>query len=295
MSNSANGKPESDNDESLRQESLRKYRERMFGENFGCECKNQKECERGDCYYKKAKAALVRAHEIRQFEIDLLWKRAAYMATFQTLLFAALGVSFSVDTPQSEPVVYVLRLIICVVGVFSSLFWFAINKGSRFWSQNWEKHIDFLEDEFEGKLYKTVLTGNENRSYSVSRVNISISVMFFATWSILVAIILFDIFSCFNCFASPPYWLVVPALLVLFCILCCCDLHTQFKSVKKGKCGTKADAFFVKRQLPKQIENSPLKKAPIWKEICRFLFCRECNHDKYCKCCKSNCQQNAGK
>ena len=33
-------------------------------------------------------------------------------------------------------------------------------RGSRFWQENWEKHIDMLEDEFEGRLYKTVLVSD---------------------------------------------------------------------------------------------------------------------------------------
>lgn len=280
MSDGANENPEAVSDESLRRETLRKYRERMFGDEGHRELNNHGECvNEPDRYRQMAKSALDRAHEIRKFEIDLLWKRAAYIATFQAFLFAALGVSFSADN-AAEPVIYILRLIICVIGAFSSLFWLAINKGSKFWSQNWEKHIDFLEDEFEGKLYKTVLTGDENRSYSVSRVNISISVMFFATWFILSTVILIDVVKWLNCFASRPYWIFAPVgILVLVCFLYCCGLHTRFKSVDAGKSGTKAEAFFVKRELPRQIKDSPLSKVSILREIWLSLWRKKSRKD----------------
>lgn len=246
-------------------DSKKEYRKRMFGAESIDE--------------RKAEAALERAHDIRKFEIDLLWRRAAYAATLQAFLFAALGVSFSADNTEFEPIVYVLRLIVCAVGAFSSLFWYFINKGSRFWSQNWEKHIDFLEDEFEGKLYKTVLSDDGYKSYSVSRVNISISIMFLSTWLVLAGILLSHaIIKLFDCVASQFCCMKTStvietivgfigfAVLVALCLKCCRNLRTQFDGVDKG--GNKAaDAFFVKRRLPDKIDDSPLDGMSIWQEI----------------------------
>ena len=183
----------------------------MFGERGRCECNNQGKCVRGNaCYYKKAKAALDRAHDIRKFEIELLWKRAAYVATFQTLLFAALGLSFRADAGDTGNgnLVDLFQIVTCIAGIFSSFFWYLINKGSKFWHENWTHHIDFLEDEFEGKLHKTVLYDGDGsqcsnikdkklldaktKPYSVSRVNIWISVMFCTSWSGLLFIFLWE-------------------------------------------------------------------------------------------------------
>jgi len=178
----------------------------MFGAAGRCECNNQANCARGDaCYYKKAKAALDRAHDIRKFEIELLWKRAAYVATFQTLLFAALSLSFRADTDNGN-LVDLFQIVTCIAGVLSSFFWRLINKGSKFWHENWTHHIDFLENEFEGKLHKTVLYDGDGsqrsnvkdkklldaktKPYSVSRVNIWISVLFCMAWSVLFLIFL---------------------------------------------------------------------------------------------------------
>lgn len=288
MANSANEKSQAVSDESLRRETLRKYREQMFGGKGRCEFNDQGVCvNECDRYCQMAKSALDRAHEIRKFEIDLLWKRAGYVATFQAFLFAALGVSFSADNAESEPFIYVLRLIICVVGAFSSLFWFSINKGSRFWSQNWERHIDFLEDEFEGKLYKTVLSGDKYKSYSVSRVNISISVLFLSTWLVLTVISSFDVIKWLYCvvsqlgnakastIAEAAIGFVGILALVTVCVCCCFDLRTRFSSVVKGDGEVDADSFFVKRQSPKTILDSPLNEMPIRKEIWRYIWCKK--------------------
>lgn len=175
------------------------YRERMFGSTDRCECGNSAICAKGNnCYYKKAKAALDRAHDIRKFEIDLLWKRATYVATFQTLLFAALGLSF--DSGDTKPIISVFQLIVCVAGIFTSFYWRLINKGSKFWHENWTHHIDFLEGEFEGKLHKTVLFDDIKKlPFSVSRVNIEISEVFCIAWFFLLAFVLLNFFTSLKC------------------------------------------------------------------------------------------------
>jgi len=272
MSNDAHKKVNADSDESLRQESLRKYREQMFGNEVCRECNNQGECTKGDgCYYKKAKAALDRAHEIRKFEIGLLWERAKYVATFQTFLFAALGVSFSVDDPKS--VVYILRIIICIVGVYSSFFWCLINKGSKFWHENWERHIDFLEDEFDGRLHKTVLHEHGRQPYSVSRVNISISRLFFVAWFALLMITSVDSSESIKCYCymfnvSEIYCIILLILMTLAIIvslmICRRALKTKFRN--RGKDGK---IHQINRELPKDIEVSPLRKWTIYGGIAR--------------------------
>lgn len=275
MSNSANEKPNAANDDSSRQESLREYRERMFGDNYRCECDNQRVCTRGnDCYYKKAKAALDRAHEIRKFEIELLWKRAAYVATFQTLLFAALGLSFRA---QNGDLIPLFQIVTCIAGVFSSFFWRLINKGSKFWHENWTHHIDFLEDEFEGRLHKTVLydgDGDENlgisnkilldaktQPYSVSRVNISISNMFFVAWSVLLLVFLWQSIKSFGVIIASDFfvkaWLTlscIPVLVLLF-ILYNNKLKSKFSDVDPER-----DVRWARREPPNIIKMSSGKK-----------------------------------
>jgi len=293
--------------------SLWKYRKRMFGNGGRCECNSPKccECDSPKCCKeekctkdetfcrKRAEAALKRAHEIRKFEIGMLWERARYVATFQTLLFAALGVSFSAgilaqkgSNGNPELTVYILRLIICVVGVYSSFFWCLINKGSKFWHENWERHIDFLEDEFEGKLHKTVLHKSGRRSYSVSRVNISISQMFFVAWFALLAIIAFDSLQVLKYWLDPldvPDGIYVFALMTV--IVVSLFVLRQMLKTKFKNSGKDGRIYQINRGLPQDTASSPLLKWTIYGGIvrCWNRFVRFCGRVvrpcvRWCRC-----------
>jgi len=280
----------------------------MFCSEKFCDCSALEECQERKCRKndhicrKKAKAALTRAHDIRKFEITMLWERAKYVATFQTLLFAALGVAFSAEILASDDssgnhestVVYILRLIICVVGVYSSFFWCLINKGSKFWHENWERHIDFLEDEFDGKLHKTVLHKIGRRPYSVSRVNISISQMFFVAWFALLAIIAFDSLQVLKCFIDPlnasdsVYVSALMAIIVVSLFVLRQMLKTKFKnSGKDGK------IYQINRGLPQDTASSPLLKWTIYGGIARCWnrFVRFC--DRFVRPCVRWCRRKS--
>lgn len=123
--------------------------------------------------YKKIKTAFKLAHDVRKFEIALFWKRGTYFWAFIlgsfTAYFVALDKmigkkSVSLQTFVELPVLskIILLIISCTTLIFC-LSWVLINKGSKFWQNNWESHIDIMEDMFSGKLYKTILnTENEN-------------------------------------------------------------------------------------------------------------------------------------
>lgn len=117
---------------------------------------------------KRAEKAFKLAHEIRKFEIELFWKRGTYywafiLASF-TAYFAVINKvigkhdKLSFSTLISLPTL--TQVVLCVISFlcfFFCLSWVLINKGSKFWQKNWEAHIDMLEDEFSGNLYKTFL------------------------------------------------------------------------------------------------------------------------------------------
>jgi len=60
-------------------------------------------------------------------------------------------------------------------------------RGSKFWQQNWEHHIDMLEDAIEGRLHKMVWLHDGKVSFSVSRVNFALSDCIVGFW-LLVAV-----------------------------------------------------------------------------------------------------------
>ncbi len=151
-----------------------------------------------DEFFKgKEKEALERALDIRKFEIDLYWKRAAYFWAFIGATFAGyLGVQASSSEYKQD-----LAVILSCLGVVFSFAWFLVNRGSKYWQENWEKHVDVLEDKVHGPLYKVVLSRNVddfNRrekvkdwitgpsAISVSKVNQLISLYVFLVWVVLL-------------------------------------------------------------------------------------------------------------
>lgn len=132
-----------------------------------------------DLNREQRKAALNRAHEIRKFEIELYWKRATYFWILQAAVFAAIGFIWKTEEIGISPVIPVaiaaLGLVTSVAGVLSA-------KGSKFWQENWEHHIDMLEDEFEGRLHKTAYAGKDGLAWSVSGVNERLTFCFCLFW-----------------------------------------------------------------------------------------------------------------
>jgi hypothetical protein len=120
--------------------------------------------------------AYEQAWHARDFEIDNYWKRTLYFWGFQVASFAGYF-KLVLKNEAHEP------LLFCVscIGFITALAWVLANKGSKAWQENWEKHIDMLEDYITGPLYKIV----SNQSYSVSRVNLGVSRFFSVFWFVL--------------------------------------------------------------------------------------------------------------
>lgn len=103
---------------------------------------------------KKLEAALEHALDIRKFEIELYWKRAAY---FWTLIAAAFAGYFVILSAQHLDDKKFLAFVVACVGFLFTFAWFQVNRGSKQWQENWENHVDMLEDAVTGPLYKTTL------------------------------------------------------------------------------------------------------------------------------------------
>jgi hypothetical protein len=131
-------------------------------------------------FKNKEKEALKHALDIRKFEIELYWKRATYFWTFIGASFAGY---FAIQNLTNNKD---LSIIISCLGIIFSLSWVFVNKGSKHWQENWENHVDLLEDKIVGPLYKTVLTRPKKNhtfvnllvgpsGFSVSKINQLIS------------------------------------------------------------------------------------------------------------------------
>lgn len=145
---------------------------------------------------KKAESALHHALDIRKFEIGLYWQRATYFWALITATFAGyFAVLSAVNMPDKEFNAFILACL----GLIFSLAWFLTNRGSKYWQENWENHVDMLEDEVTGPLYKTILHRPKNQNlilraiegpapFSVSQINQWVSLFTITIWVCLIGL-----------------------------------------------------------------------------------------------------------
>lgn len=127
----------------------------------------------------KLKAALVAAHDIRKFEIELYWKRATYFWLLQAAIFTALGFMWH---GQDADAAGLVPLGLTSLGFLTAIAsWFAA-EGSKFWQENWERHIDILEDNQGVLLHKTAWVGRDGIRWSVSGTNGWLNIFFSVFW-----------------------------------------------------------------------------------------------------------------
>ncbi len=179
-----------------------------------------------ELFKDKEKEALKQALDIRKFEIELYWKRATYFWTFIGATMAGfLAIQASNAANKQD-----LAVILACLGVVFSFGWVCVNRGSKFWQENWEKHVDVLEDDITGPLYKTVMSRNEIEklgdkiihlvtgpsAISVSKVNQIISLYVFILWLCLLWYSLpeFGLDKGFH-----PFYTILVGLSVTACIL----------------------------------------------------------------------------
>jgi hypothetical protein len=135
----------------------------------------------------RAGRALAAALDIRKFEIDLYWKRATYFWTFIAAAFAGYALTYKTSVDH-EPW---LSLLFSALGLVFSFAWYLVNRGSKFWQSNWERHVDLLQDMTLGPLYTVVAITPESNpliapgQYSVTRINQLLSVFVTLVWLLL--------------------------------------------------------------------------------------------------------------
>ena len=170
------------------------------------------------------KKALERALDIRKFEIDLYWKRATYFWTFIAATLAGFVVVQTSTASNKQD----MAVLLANLGIVFSFGWLCVNRGSKFWQENWESHVDKLEDKSNGRLYKVViskhcpvgfkewfvhlLTGASD--ISVSKINQLISVFVTLMWLYLLY------------YALPPFRFRAPinweyCVLIMTTVLTC--------------------------------------------------------------------------
>jgi len=142
----------------------------------------------------KKEKALEYALDIRKFEIELYWKRATYFWTFIAATLAGYAVIQRISDEHSKGE---LSLLLVCLGVIFSLAWYLVNRGSKFWQNNWERHVDMLEDVTIGPLYKIILSEEDPDknilrkiltdagTFSVTKINQILSFFVLMVWVLL--------------------------------------------------------------------------------------------------------------
>lgn len=130
------------------------------------------------------------AMSTRQFEIELYWKRSKYFWLFVSLCFVAY---YKTSEKDYESDFRHLENVLSVCGGYIlSICWFFVNRGSKYWQENWEKHIAELSAYIGCPIFE-VLKSNKNKTwdfmksypYSFYRINQILNVMIIAIWCFL--------------------------------------------------------------------------------------------------------------
>lgn len=211
--------------------------------------------------------ALNHALDIRKFEIELYWKRATYFWAFIAAAFVGYLGMFSTNDKTRPDII----LLICTLGLSFSISWYFVNRGSKFWQNNWERHVDLLEDEIIGPLYKTAIDKrtcffrelHKEYPFSVSKINQLLSLYVVIIWLFLT------INSFISVIKNNEYKVVLNSLIILtisfiFYIILCLygttDQHDSLKNINRK------DSVLIIR---KSFFDKNTKKA---NKLCKFYL-----------------------
>jgi hypothetical protein len=236
--------------------------------------------------------ALKNILDIRKFEIELYWKRAAYFWAFIGAVFV--GYFALLSAPKPTGLHHRGQFILITLGVMFSLCWYLVNRGSKFWQQNWETHLDVMEDGLIGPLYKTTIPEDYDKGkwccptlaspFSVSKINILLSFFILILWilidinfmynklyQVFPGLYWYDFFQHLNLFLQLEWWNVYTFLLSF-------QIISTFFLILRGRTGKghndpfRTHIFFDQRGFSEE--------APIIPEDCPITPGRGCF--KYC-------------
>jgi hypothetical protein len=159
-------------------------------------------------------AALDRAHELRKFEIENYWKRATYFWAFQLAAFTLFGLLWQMFAERKLE--RAALLVPTTLGAITAQVGWLTAKGSKFWQENWEGHVDLLEQAREGRLTQVIIN-RRGQQYSVSRVNEALMLLLMCGWIACFTIVEFPTLE--GWLNKAPGGLRTTGLLVLMLVI----------------------------------------------------------------------------
>lgn len=181
-------------------------------------------------------ASYKKAWEAKNFEIENYWKRANYFWAFQIASFAGYFTVLGSNAYPKNP--QVLYLVVCI-GFITSTAWALINRGSKTWQRHWEIHVDMLENEITGPLYKIVTT---QKTFSVSKLNEIVSRFVVVIWFILGLKYFMDNITFSFKRNSGIDWLVLLSSVMVFYFI-----GAMFNGYGRGRFGNRTVKFYGRK------------------------------------------------
>jgi len=125
------------------------------------------------------------AVQIRNFEIDLFWKRSLFFWGFIAAAFAGYATLRGKNAD--------LSLVVACFGMVCSCAWTLLNRGSKYWQEAWETKVERYEEPVVGALFAKEEDRQDkgwwlaSRKFSVSKLAIALSDYVLLLWFALVA------------------------------------------------------------------------------------------------------------
>ena len=178
---------------------------------------------------EKLEEAFKIALETRKFEIELYWKRTGYFVLFTSAVFVGYYRTLGISETHNREEKWLLLLLLSFLGFLLSLLWYMANRGSKFWQENWEAHIEMLSTHLGIPIFGIIRHCTFSKSnlmkeypFSVSKVNQMVSLIVTASWLLLFAFNLVCLISKFDWTfftRGCPCIILIIALLAVFIIV----------------------------------------------------------------------------
>ena len=202
--------------------------------------------------YDIRKNAFQKAWEMRNFEIDKFWQRSAFFWGLIAIIFTGYITIVTGDSYETKKGMYIDYYLI-LLGIIFSVAWLLVIRGNKRWQDNWEKHIEYLEQEITGPLYRTLFSTGKN-FYSVSKMNHITAFVVIIIWCLLLlqyfytnCYFLKELFEIISNNFKVIFFIILPLLGTFFCIwFMIFKGHTSGGELKVDLKKDKHGAFFVR-------------------------------------------------
>lgn len=187
------------------------------------------------------------ALENRKFEIELYWKRAKYFFDAflalggGSILISVLQTSKAINLPL--PIFFAILFAVECIGLVCAVAWKLVNKGSKYWQENWEQYVDALGEDIVGPLFKHPIEPESNglKRYSVSNINLHLSRYIVRLWGTMLPVTFVAWFFVSWCSSSTDSLnlrglsLVLILIFAVWSLLAICNMCCKSKGKNSDK------------------------------------------------------------